>query len=312
MKILIAYDGSSFADKAIEDLRRAGLPANVEALIVCVADGTAAHPDAVAADKTDEAGSWRSRLAEAERLAEDAGSRILSYFPSWTISSEALWGSPGKVILTTAEWWHPDLVVAGSHGRSGFARFFLGSVSLSIVSKAACSVRVARSVGRNDGVPLRTLVGYDGSEAARAAVRAVAARCWPKNAEAEIISAAQTIAPVTTELDASTFAQEPAYSVIRDADEQARRRLAKIAAECEDALRGAGLVANFKVIDGDPREVIVCEAERFKADAVFVGARGHGRMERLLLGSVSNYVVTHATCSVEVVRPSHAENRYEK
>jgi hypothetical protein len=65
MKILIAYDGSSSADAAICDLRRAGLPSDAEALVICVANGhlqaaAALRPEAVAPPD-----SWRSKLAEA-------------------------------------------------------------------------------------------------------------------------------------------------------------------------------------------------------------------------------------------------------
>jgi hypothetical protein len=38
MKVLIAYDGSSYADAALDDLRRAGLPREGEALVVSVGD----------------------------------------------------------------------------------------------------------------------------------------------------------------------------------------------------------------------------------------------------------------------------------
>jgi nucleotide-binding universal stress UspA family protein len=55
-------------------------------------------------------------------------------------------------------------------------------------------------------------------------------------------------------------------------------------------------------MDGDPREVIVVAADLSKADAIFVGARGLGRVERFLLGSVSTHILTHAHCTVEVVR----------
>jgi nucleotide-binding universal stress UspA family protein len=113
----------------------------------------------------------------------------------------------------------------------------------------------------------------------------------------------QTLAPLPTPLEANTYVHERAYSVICEADEHERHRLANAVAKSEAALRGAGLIVSSKLIEGDPRETIVSEAESFKAHTIFVGARGLGRVERLLLGSVSNYVVTHAPCTVEVVRP---------
>jgi nucleotide-binding universal stress UspA family protein len=298
MKTLIAYDGSGCADAAIDDLRIAGLPGEGEALVFCVAD-SGVHE----VDEEQGSGSWRSRLAEAEALAGKAADRIRSYFPQWNVSSEALWGPAAKVILDTAGWWHPDLLVVGSHGRSRIGRLFLGSVSLELVHKAACSVRVVRT-GRSGDVsgPTRIIIGVDGSPEAAAVIRAVAAREWPDKTEAQIISVVQTLVPVTTVLDANTFAQEPAYSVIREADERLRFRLGNVAAESANALRRAGLVATYNVLDGDPREIILAEAERSNPHAIFVGARGLGRMDRLLLGSVSSYIVTHAHCTVEVVR----------
>jgi nucleotide-binding universal stress UspA family protein len=66
----------------------------------------------------------------------------------------------------------------------------------------------------------------------------------------------------------------------------------------------AGLIATPLVERGDPKRILVEEARRWKADAVFVGAKGHNRLERFLLGSVSAAVAARAPCTVEVVRPS--------
>jgi len=304
MKILVAYDGSMSADAAIEDLRRAGLPQQTEALVMCVADKGWTPPESVASteEPTDDA-SWRSKLAEAEVLAESAANRIRSGFRCWTVSSEALWGSPAKIILETAGWWHPDLLVVGSHGRSGVARFFLGSVSLELIHKAPGSVRVTRMGGSpQTDRPIRIVIGIDGSAEGDRVIRSVAARCWPEKTEVQIISAVQTLVPATTALDASTYAQERAYSVICEADDRLRFQLENSAADAANVLRQAGLAVTTHIVDADPREAILAAAERVEADAIFVGARGLGRMDRLLLGSISSYVVTHAHCTVEVVR----------
>jgi nucleotide-binding universal stress UspA family protein len=305
MKILIAYDGSMSADAAIEDLRRAGLPQQAEALVVCVEDGGLPSPNEMGKMETDSDDSWRSRLADAEKLADKASKSVRSYFPGWTISVEALWGSAAKVILDTRDRWHPDLLVVGSHGRSRVARLFLGSVSLELIHKVPCSVRVSRASGLSTGTrPIRIIIGNDGSLASDAVIRSIAARSWPQNTEAQIISAVQTLVPgaAATVLEANTYAQEPAYSVICEADERERARLRNVAEDSANSLRSAGLIVTCAVIDADPREAILTAAEASQADAIFVGARGLGRMERLLLGSVSTYIVMHAHCTVEVVR----------
>lgn len=59
---------------------------------------------------------------------------------------------------------------------------------------------------------------------------------------------------------------------------------------------------------GSPKRVILEEAERWGADLIMVGSHGYGFWNRLLLGSVSQAITTHANCSVEIVRaPGLAE-----
>jgi nucleotide-binding universal stress UspA family protein len=57
-----------------------------------------------------------------------------------------------------------------------------------------------------------------------------------------------------------------------------------------------------EVLTGSPKRIIVEEAETWGADLIVVGSHGYRGWERLLLGSVSQAVVSHADCSVEVVR----------
>jgi len=89
---------------------------------------------------------------------------------------------------------------------------------------------------------------------------------------------------------------------VRNINAEEHRWLEHLSDESEQKLVGAGLVVSSSVIDGDPKEALINEARRWNADAIFVGARGVGRIERFLLGSVSAAVITHAPCTVEVVR----------
>ena len=71
------------------------------------------------------------------------------------------------------------------------------------------------------------------------------------------------------------------------------------------------LICSGEILAGSARAVILDEAERWKADLIVVGSHGYGAWQRFLLGSVSQAVVSHAKCSVEVVRISEAAHRPE-
>jgi nucleotide-binding universal stress UspA family protein len=66
--------------------------------------------------------------------------------------------------------------------------------------------------------------------------------------------------------------------------------------------RRVGVSVSFLVWEGEPGPAIVEAAVAEAADLVIVGTRGRNRVERLVLGSVSDHVVRHAPCPVLIVR----------
>jgi nucleotide-binding universal stress UspA family protein len=56
------------------------------------------------------------------------------------------------------------------------------------------------------------------------------------------------------------------------------------------------------VLEGEPRSVILRQADKIGADLIVVAASGHGRLHEILLGSVANHISHAATCSVLIVK----------
>lgn len=307
MKVLIAYDGSRSADAALDDLRRAGLPSDVEAVVLSVADvwfmpKQDDPPVTVAAERMSSALQQARAVAEqavtdAYKLAQDACQRLQTYFPTWTIRAEARADSPAWGIILFAEEWQADLIVVGSNNRSLLGRLALGSVSQTVVTQAGCSVRVARERSVEPDRPLRLLVGVDGSAQAQAAVDAIAGRVWPRGTDARVIVA---INPALSTAVGSPSVQR--WTSLADAG--GNGWIAKFVESAAGTLAASGLTVSTLIEEGDPKRLLLGEAERWGADCIFVGARGLNRLERLLLGGVSTAVATRAICSVEVVRPT--------
>jgi nucleotide-binding universal stress UspA family protein len=67
-------------------------------------------------------------------------------------------------------------------------------------------------------------------------------------------------------------------------------------------LKSKRLKIETATFEGDARAVIVDEARKWSADLIVLGSHGYSGIKRLLLGSVASSVVSHAPCSVEIVR----------
>ncbi len=77
----------------------------------------------------------------------------------------------------------------------------------------------------------------------------------------------------------------------------------ELAERTAEKLRVAGFKAQAGTDEGDPRTAIIDKAAEWSADLIFMGSHGRTGIDRFLIGSVSNAVLRHAFCSVEIVRP---------
>lgn len=293
MKILIACDGSACADDALDDLPRAGLPREADALIVHVEEQWLSAPSDYETVK-EVSVSTNSVAAKPVRVMEEpqveigkehleslerASQRLGSHFPEWRTEIRSLKGSPAPEIIRQAKEWNADLVVVGSHGHNTESkRFTLGSVSQKIANEAACSVRIVRGQGWKNGSPSRLLIGLDGSAGASAAVEEVARRMWIMGSEVRLVIAC-------------------------DESERKSKWLGGYIENIRKILERAELAVTELIEEGDPKQIIVALAEEWGADCIFLGANDAGNFNEFhLLGSVSTAVVARAHCTVEIVR----------
>ena len=139
--ILLATDGSPASEPASE--QAIDLAAQVEARLLVVSvvasgrqpsEAAASH----AADSTSSSDSRDSLAAQAQGIVQRArAAGANATFLVWE-------GEAGEAIVAAADSESADLIVVGSHGRSGVSRFLIGSVSDFVVRHAHCPVMVVR------------------------------------------------------------------------------------------------------------------------------------------------------------------------
>lgn len=134
-------------------------------------------------------------------------------------------------------------------------------------------------------LPKRVLLSTDGSEDARLAAQAAADLSGKAGAELHVLHAWQSVPHPVIDFDSY--------------EAEARRVLQE---ESEFVVRAGGEVAGSRLVMAPPVDAILDLAEEIGADLVVVGSRGHGPLGRLILGSVSEGVVHHATRPVLVLR----------
>jgi nucleotide-binding universal stress UspA family protein len=313
MKILIAYDGSESADKGIDDLSRAGLPMEADAVVVSVAEVWLPPParDEVVDDTFPlqiPAGLKRARahaaeiVKHAQELAVSGSKRVAQIFPRWQVTHRALAGSPAHEVLNLAQKWEPHLIVVGSHGRTALGRFVLGSVSQKVLTEAQTSVRVARQTSGTAASAVRVVLGVDGSPGAQEAVRMVAARGWTPGSEVRVV-VAEDVLIANSVYSLLPPVNESVEEINGTEGTEAERIAENAVTELRAQLENKSVTVSSAVVSGNPKQVVVRHAEEFGADCIFTGATGFSNpIERLLVGSVSAAVAARAHCSVEVVR----------
>jgi nucleotide-binding universal stress UspA family protein len=152
---------------------------------------------------------------------------------------------------------------------------------------------------------MKILLAVDGSEYSMAAVEAAARMPWPQDSVVKIVSVAEMPVPV-----ASWAMPMPSASLQewdRIFEERAVENITQAMAKFGE-IAGSQTEVTAKTLTGDPKIVILDEADRWGAGLIILGTHGYSALERLWLGSVSRAVASHAKCSVEIVRRRKVKN----
>lgn len=149
MRVLVAVDGSPFSQAVIEHLGKL-LPAQGQEVLVVTVFPAVTYYQGFDRALLDVERVMTQVKEEAVEVARFACERLTAQGFSATPTVVA--GDAAAMILSTAETEAVDLIVVGSHGRSGLQRFLMGSVSERVMRHAPCSTLVVRPPGLDHSV----------------------------------------------------------------------------------------------------------------------------------------------------------------
>jgi nucleotide-binding universal stress UspA family protein len=207
-------------------------------------------------------------------------------------------GPVAQRILEVAAEEAADLLVVGTHGRTGLERALLGSVADRLVRQATCPVLTVRpTVGSMPRGALRRICyATDFSPTARAAWPWVVAIAGAANAEVDLVHV--TFEPVPDRHLSAEALGQMAHAFREQGRTEAERFLERSTLRRERV--------QVRLPQGDPGEQIVHRAREQAADLIVMGTHGWSGLVRWMLGSVAYRVIQTAPCPVLTIAPAAA------
>lgn len=193
-----------------------------------------------------------------------------------------------------------DLLVLGTHGRSGFQRLFLGSVTEKVMRIVKCPTLIVppRAPDIAPGVPVqfrRILCPIDFSDSSLAALEHAIAMAEEADAQLTLLH----VTEIPTAMTEQPFVEDVDLSRLRqDAVDDAREKLDMLIPEEARAYCTVDTV----VVEGRAYREILRRATEKKTDVIVMGVHGRGALDLLLFGSTTHHVIRESTCPVLIVR----------
>ena len=216
-----------------------------------------------------------------------------------SVSGVLLEGTIVEALVEHAQAARVDLTVMTTHGRSGFERLRLGSVSTAYLTRATAPVYLVRGAGSDapPEPPVGTLLcTLDGSPFAEAILPHAKAFAEATGLTMALLSVAVPHAMPMAPFGAEALLADDSALELEEAGRRAY--LGRIAAQCPTG------TTVHAVTDMSISRAIIEEATRTSAGALAIATHGRGGFKRLVLGSVADEVIRHTHSPVLVYRPS--------
>ncbi len=147
------------------------------------------------------------------------------------------------------------------------------------------------------------LVAFDGSNWSREALRKAITWARLNDASLTVLSVVEPVTSFAGLVGESRvdWSEGSVQDLTHDIQDQFNEWGQAILAQAEEILESSGVTFHLRMEVGSPRLTICDVAKEEGSELIFIGSRGLGPVKRIFLGSVSDYVIHHAPCSVFVL-----------
>ena len=292
MKVLLAHDGQPPSDEARTLLVKLADRERVEVTVVCV---ESFDMDLEVGARTEGKYSIEAGHKYAESVVEGTVEELRAQ--GFTVSGLVAEGYPPFELLHEIEDGGHELAVLGTGKAGRLGQIVLGSASTKVLHASPTSVLIVHSA--EEGRDGKVLLGVDGSDGSESALHAVGELCDPQRVKIHMSATIRLSDAAGLDGENENLASRGREEVLSHLRSQAEDDLARARKSLED--RGFGVTSN--VVEGNPAEHLLEQAEEGNFDVVAVGAKGRTTLERVLLGSVTDRIVRQARSSL-IGRPT--------
>jgi nucleotide-binding universal stress UspA family protein len=330
VKILVPVEDPLFGAAMVDLIARHSWPVGTQFIVVHVLEPYLLDKSAhITFSKLLEANEEQV-ISDATKLVNRVAEAINNSNPDAIVSQEVVQAHVKEQIIRMAATWGADLITVGTHGRSGFSQFVLGSVSLALTSELKVPMILVRPDAQTlkewDSLPTlthqsceeslaktgrrlrRVLIALDDTTLSEQLVDFVAKHSWDQDCVIRLFSAIEKPSSVLL----------PTSKAMELADELtaiAEARLQQFSRLLVSELKTSHV--ETMVGRGQPQGLILSMAQEWAADLLIVGCHFRNSIGKFLLGGVSLPTLCQSPCSVllikekQISQPAKASNAIE-
>jgi len=299
-RLLVPLDGSALAEQALPVAAAIARAFDATIDITVVHRSNRGHDERFPSDE--ELSDWKTEDAYAERIANALQTRVDGAVSHGTPS-----GDPVDMICARTRDLRADLIVMTSHGRTGFSRFWMGSVADGVVRRSSIPVLMLRALEEQDATPAarqfrRILVPLDGSKLAEEALGPAGDLAIALDADVVLLHVVHPVPLVNVDFEmawSGPMATDDAAT--RLLMNQSRAYLARIGTRLGE--RGVKRVTEHVSLAGNTATAIIALAKERQVDAIAMSTHGRG-VSRLVMGSVADKVMRGSDLPLLIHRPA--------